>query len=150
MISNIYAKYRFWDRFYGDFNRQFLLTIEKIRQIGAIPIVLLEMPSYDSPVPRILAHESVFQSDPYFFWKKSYDRQYLLTNATALLNEIEDKGGLVVDPKPLFLDSNSKSYPGFRDAIILFRDGGHLTPGGARAMLAEKFQNVIAETIDKY
>ena len=133
----------------GDFKIHFNHTIKLISDAGATPVVVLEMPSYDAPVPRILAHQSLFQSDASIFWEKSYNRNYLLSSDNALLNEIQEKSALVIDPKPLFYDEEGKSYPGVRNGIILFRDTGHLTPGGARAILSGKFQNLIVETIDK-
>ncbi len=102
-----------------------------------------KLPNYDALVPRILAHELLFHSDAYLFWKKSHDRIYLLTNENSLLNEIQNMGALIFDPKPLFFDEDSKSYPAVRHGIILYRDNGHLTPFGSKKMLKTKIQYIF-------
>jgi len=127
----------------GDFDIQLMETVETISKVGAIPILILEMPRYAAPVPRILAHQVTFNSVANDFWEKSKNHSYPLTDRKNLLEALREKGALVIDPKPNFSNEGSTSYPGIKNGIILFRDAGHLTPSGASEMLVSLFQDIF-------
>jgi peptidoglycan/LPS O-acetylase OafA/YrhL len=127
----------------GDFDIQLMETVETISKYGAVPILILEMPRYAAPVPRILAHQVTFNSDANYFWEKSKNHAYPLTDRKKFLVALQEKGALVIDPKPNFSNEGSTSYPGIRNGTILFRDAGHLTPSGASEMLVSLFQDIF-------
>ena len=106
-------------------------TIERVRQAGSMPWILMEVPYHRTPVPKALLLRDVLQTDI---------RKYADTpEALALRNRsmlslrplLEASGARIIDVSDLLLDRHAGHYAMDHESVALYYDDQHLTKAGA-------------------
>jgi peptidoglycan/LPS O-acetylase OafA/YrhL len=116
------------------FNSALLTTIRQITEAGARPWVLLDVPIHSFNVPKALGRSdySVTYLESLYTAQNEFDTRYIA--------EMEFAGAQILDPKPLFMNSEGH-YIIQSQGIALYRDDSHLTTKGAKLVLLPFLRN---------
>lgn len=123
------------------FSRALRETIQKIREMGARPWVVLDVPVHAFDVPRAV-------SMPYFFVGQDSLEPGLEDLDPTILRGIVNLGGLVIDPKPQFLNPVNQRYRIEISGRPLYTDRHHLSRDGALEMLLPLFRQKFSSALE--
>jgi hypothetical protein len=119
----------------ADFDHAIADTVARLRQAGAQPWVMLQVPTHPVDVPKLTAkgrwrsfHYSRFLGRPSSF-------NGLHGEDRGLLDRLVEAGGKLLDPRPYFLGASGSWYVVEAEGTILYSDRHHLTVEGAKRIL---------------
>jgi len=114
-----------------------LQTVRCIKAFGAQPWILLSVPTHSFDVPRALNRTGLSGKQ----LAADVDQPDGIRPETIAL--IKMAGGMVIDPKPRFLDVVKNVYVIQSNGVALYRDKNHLTVQGAQLMLLPLFRESL-------
>jgi peptidoglycan/LPS O-acetylase OafA/YrhL len=131
------------------FNDGLLKTVRELHALGCRPWIVLDVPNHSIDIPRALLRSAVLhegsQGDLTSLCSKPESVQENDGMDKRLIAEIINSGGRVIDPKPIFLDKQSRYYVVQSEGVPLYRDKQHLTVKGARLVLLPWLRAVLGQ-----
>ena len=112
-----------------------LETIHRLVEVGARPYVLLDVPDQTFDVPKALSRSAVSGQNFDALLTKPAPAREGQIDTPAMRAKIEAAGGVILNPKPRFLDPGGRHYVIQSNQVTLYRDHHHLTTRGAKLML---------------
>jgi peptidoglycan/LPS O-acetylase OafA/YrhL len=106
-------------------------TVRRLVEIQCRPWVMLDVPVQPFNVPRVLARSTMAGTDISALGMQQATWDLVPANDSKLVNDIKAAGGHVLDPRPKFLDPNTRKFIFCLDDAALYRDTHHLTIKGA-------------------
>ena len=106
-------------------------TVSAIRQVGAVPWIVAQVPAHDAPVPKLILHNLVHHTDisPYV---STLQRHLEISHPLrSRKSRLERLGAKFVDPSYLFAIPASDRYAIELNGNPLYFDEHHLTRAGA-------------------
>ncbi|HEX8722084.1 MAG TPA: acyltransferase family protein [Pyrinomonadaceae bacterium] len=128
----------------GGLNDALLATVRQLVAAGARPWVMLSVPEHAFDVPRVLSRSFISHTDTAPFHTGAAARDEFDGLGRTTIADIESAGGLILDPKPRFLDATGRQYVFQAGGVVLYRDNHHLTASGAKLMLLPLFRDSLA------
>ncbi|MBI1354469.1 MAG: acyltransferase family protein [Acidobacteria bacterium] len=129
----------------GDFEAGLLRTVEGIRSEGARPWIVREVPAHFADVPKALAFAAITGSNPLEFASRPTHQPHEGWSE-GFVAQLEERGAVVLDPRPAFYDARTQTYLMQYDDHALYRDSHHLTPYGAEQMILPLLRAAAPET----
>lgn len=106
-------------------------TVKAIAATGATPVVLLDVPTHSFDIPKMLGlSERTGKSLVDHCTKPAVENRLDGLTPTAI-RDIRNAGGMVLDPKPYFLDPTETHYVIQSGEKAVYCDDEHLTTHGA-------------------
>jgi hypothetical protein len=119
-----------------DFTTALTNTIHRIREMGARPWIVLNVPEQDFEVPLLLLKMHLRNRSYRSLLAAPQDGENgLHGSGSAVLELARGSGARLLDPRPAFLDADIGRYIVEKNGVILYYDSHHLTASGARLML---------------
>jgi peptidoglycan/LPS O-acetylase OafA/YrhL len=107
----------------GEFEASLIATVEAIRQAGARPWIMLQVPSQGFDVPKVLAPYAMADKPIEPLCAKPDPAGYAIANDSDLVDRLQAAGATLLDPRPYCLSANGSHYRVAEDGAALYRDG---------------------------
>jgi len=127
----------------GTFDESLIATVQAIREAGARPWLMLEIPGQGFDVPKVLAQYAMSGQPIEPLCAKPDPEGYAIVNNPGLLERLQAAGVTILDPRPYCLSEDGTHYRVVEDGKPLYRDAGHLSTHGAGVILLPLLQNMI-------
>ena len=131
----------------GAFEDSLLTTVEFLIEIGAKPYILLDVPRHTFDVPRKLSRSVISGGDVSMLCTRRLSDEDYDGFSPNLIRMIEEAGGIIVDPKPIFLDPEGEYYRVHSNDIVFYRDSSHLTVAGSKFLLKPFLADILADDL---
>ncbi|MDB4142971.1 acyltransferase [Akkermansiaceae bacterium] len=118
-----------------NFRMAMLRTIHLLVEAGAQPWVLLDVPNHHFHVPKALALCSAYDRSIFSYCSTPKSYRGLEIIDANLMSKIKMGGGIILDPKPYFLDGTGKYYEIEKHGKPLYFDEHHLTKDAAEIIM---------------
>jgi hypothetical protein len=119
----------------GEFEASLIATVEAIRQAGARPWIMLQVPSQGFDVPKVLAQYAMADKPIEPLCAKPDPAGYAIANDPDLVDRLQAAGATLLDPRPYCLSADGTHYRVAEGGAALYRDGGHLNTHGAAVII---------------
>lgn len=129
---------------YGAFAKAMVDTVRLVREAGAQPWILVNVPKHPFDVPKTMSRSIVGGFDVTSYLAKPDRSDPYGGIRPETLREVERAGGRVMDPRPLFVTAPGEPYRVEKDEVVLYRDEHHLTPAGSKLMLVPLLRHELA------
>ncbi|TLS78407.1 acyltransferase [Mariprofundus erugo] len=121
-------------------------TVKKLRELGAQPWIMLQVPHPEFDVPKGLAMSHLFGVDLNSRLTLSSDWIGLGDGGLATLNSMRGAGVKIINPLPCFLNESTSALTVELNGEPLFRDEHHLSSSGAK-VLASCIRSQMSELL---
>lgn len=118
-------------------------TVRSLHDCGSRVWIMLQVPGHPVEVPRALMYRELYGFDVTTVSARPNQWNGLHGEGELLLKEFRDLGVGVLDPRPLFLDADAGVYRMELNGLPLYVDRGHLSPAGARMLVAPWLERVL-------
>jgi hypothetical protein len=118
-------------------------TLRSMQNYGCRVWVMLQVPGHAVEVPRALMHQELYGFDVTAVSARPSTWNGLNGEGETLLRELADLGVGILDPRPLFLDSERGVYRMGLNGVPLYVDRGHLSPVGARTLVTPYLERTL-------
>jgi peptidoglycan/LPS O-acetylase OafA/YrhL len=133
------------------FEASLVATVQAIRDAGARPWILLEIPSQGFDVPKVLAQYAMADQSIEPLCAKPNPEGYAIVNTPGLVERLRAAGATLLDPRPYCLSEDGTHYRAAEGGAALYRDAGHLSIHGAAVIILPllEFSLPAGGTLDK-
>lgn len=119
----------------GTFEASLVATVQAIREAGARPWIMLEIPAQGFDVPKVLAQYAMADRPIEPLCAKPDPENYAIVNTPGLVERLRSAGATLLDPRPYCLSDDGTHYRVAEDGTALYRDAGHLSTRGAAVII---------------
>jgi peptidoglycan/LPS O-acetylase OafA/YrhL len=119
----------------GEFEASLIATVEAIRQAGARPWIMLQVPPQGFDVPKVLAQYAMADKPIEPLCAKPDPQGYAIANDSGLVDRLRAAGATLLDPRPYCLSKDGTHYRVAEGGTALYRDAGHLSIHGAAIII---------------
>ena len=126
----------------GEFGRQLLKMVRGLREVGAKPFILAEVPKHLIDVPRALRIQRARGSEIRRYVCDRHDLSVQNQAMNSIYRDLEAAGAIIVDASGLLLEDQGASFKIEVDGKPLYTDDNHLTRSGA-STISRAFEPVV-------
>jgi hypothetical protein len=117
------------------FEASIVATVEAIREAGAQPWIMLQIPSQPFDVPKALAWSTMTGQPIEPLCTKPNPEEYAIVRVPGLVDKLRSAGANLLDPRPYCLSEDGTHYRVAAGGAALYRDAGHLSTRGAAVIV---------------
>jgi len=124
---------------------QLVDTVETLTSSGVKTHIVLGTPLHKASVPKVLLRASMLGEEPgQYLDRPTRDWNGISGSDKEILKRLQLAGASLIDPRPAFVSADGNSYIVELDGRPLYRDEQHLTPFGAKRMVAPLILDLLS------
>ncbi|TVP97184.1 MAG: acyltransferase [Planctomycetaceae bacterium] len=127
----------------GTFEASLVATVRAIREAGARPWIMLEIPAQGFDVPKVLAQYEMAGKPIEPLCAKPDPDGYAIVNTPGLVERLQEAGATLLDPRPYCLSEDGTHYRVADGGTALYRDAGHLSTHGAAVIIVPLLEDSL-------
>jgi peptidoglycan/LPS O-acetylase OafA/YrhL len=132
----------------GYLESQILETVRALKATGTQPWVVLSVPLHKASIPKVLLRAELLGDNPQFYLDDPHrDWNGITGTDEKFVQRLRDEGAKVIDPRSAFIDETGNSYTIVWQGRPLYRDEQHLTPYGARKVVAPLLMQAMSQSL---
>jgi len=135
----------------GSLQDALLDTVKRLVSAGSQPWVFLDVPSHPLDVSLFLRRRRTTCPDlnQSRFCAKPGSWNGICGTDSAFLDQLNEAGARIIDPRPAFLNENQELYQIMIDGVVLYRDSHHLTKRGAEKVVVPVLKESFLPSLAK-
>jgi len=118
-------------------------TVKAIKALGMRAWLVLDIPTQDINVPRVLSRAFLMRKDITDSLRTVDEVQPYDGFSEETISAFEREGARLINPKPLFLDPTGRYYRVEKDGIALYWDNQHLSTKCAERVVAPFLEKAL-------